>query len=151
MVLLNNRSVRKLVSISSMAGLGNLSPTPPPHGTRTWFPGALSGGMGLLRQGQRHLANAAPFAQPSVVGSENRAHNLVGKILHPAPFKALIRFIAVLMVLLARLVGYTRLPSSSYDYATGRVFKLLDEKDNARERRRKVFEYFNTAITRENK
>lgn len=32
-----------------------------------------------------------------------------------------------------------------------RVFKLMDEKDNARERRRKVFEYFNTAITRQNK
>eukprot|EP00752_Nemacystus_decipiens_P011952 g10597.t1 len=31
-----------------------------------------------------------------------------------------------------------------------RVFKLMDEKDNARERRRKVFEYFNTAITRQN-
>lgn len=36
--------------------------------------------------------------------------------------------------------------------ATGyRVFKLVDEKDNARERRRKVFEYFNGAISRENK
>lgn len=42
-------------------------------------------------------------------------------------------------------------PPPTAVYATGRVFKLLDEKDNARERRRKVFEYFNTAITRENK
>ncbi|CBN74149.1 expressed unknown protein [Ectocarpus siliculosus] len=31
-----------------------------------------------------------------------------------------------------------------------RVFKLMDEKDNARERRRKVFEYFNGAISRQN-
>ncbi|CAM9511580.1 unnamed protein product [Ectocarpus fasciculatus] len=31
-----------------------------------------------------------------------------------------------------------------------RVFKLMNEKDNARERRRKVFEYFNGAISRQN-
>jgi len=52
-------------------------------------------------------------------------------------------------VFLALLVRTPPLPL--FCWAMDRVFKLLDEKDNARERRRKVFEYFNTAITRENK